>query len=72
MFILSGTLSQINGRGMDRLPYDPAMDRRLEQVRRELTSEIHSLQNQLHAYKASGNTNYDVTMNNLSREVHDM
>ncbi|XP_033738780.1 myosin heavy chain, clone 203-like [Pecten maximus] len=69
---IRGEIKSLGGKMYDKNS-DNTMERRMEQVKREMLSEIHVLQNQVQMYKNKGdNSSPDIQVTSLSRDMQDM
>ncbi|OWF42135.1 uncharacterized protein LOC110461562 [Mizuhopecten yessoensis] len=69
---IRGEIQSLGGRMYDKNS-DNSIERRMEQVKREMLSEIHVLQNQVQVYRNKGdNPVSDIQVNSLSRDMQDM
>ncbi|XP_060078793.1 myosin heavy chain, clone 203-like [Ylistrum balloti] len=69
---IRGEIQSLGGKMYDKNS-DNTMERRMEQVKREMLSEIHVLQNQVQMYRNKGDNQVsDIQVNTISRDMMDM
>lgn len=69
---IRGEIKSLGGKMYDKNS-DNTMERRMEQVKREMLSEIHVLQNQVQMYRNKGDNSVpDIQVTTLSRDMQDM